>query len=64
MAIGSPVLIYRCACVVVSGPGMYNPLLKGHVGNMMGNHDARFKTILRDEIPGPGTYEVGIDIQT
>ena len=43
----------------VLGPGLYNPKLRVHRGNMMINQDKRFKESYADT-PGPGTYEVCI----
>ena len=44
----------------LTGPGAYDSRLNGRIGNPMITKDKRFNITFRDEVPGPGAYEVSI----
>lgn len=41
-----------------TGPGAYDPRQSDKKGNPLVSKDTRFKKLEKNEIPGPGAYEV------
>ena len=50
--------IIKVITLYVTGPGSYNPRLKGRNGNPMITKARRFDEARGDEMPGPGAYQV------
>ena len=41
------------------GPGQYKADVKKNLGNPMITKDRRFQVTIKEDVPGPGAYEVG-----